>query len=219
MNNANTNKKPCTIYVIRHGETEWNIAQKMQGQHDSPLTPAGIEQAKQRAKTLAHINFAEIFSSDLLRAKRTAEIIALEHQITVKTSQLIRERNFGKYEGIEISAYRKALQGLLQKSETLSEKEQFALKLDDDIESDEEISTRMIQFLREVAVAYPGKTIGIVCHGGIMRATLIHLGYGTFKELQHGAIENVGYYVLEADGVDFFIKSTDGISKTLLPSS
>lgn len=201
----------CRFYVIRHGETLWNTERRMQGHSDSPLTDRGLEQAQRRAKELAEVPFNEIFSSDLLRAQRTAEIIALEHNLAVTTNNLLRERAFGSYEGKTVEEYQEQLQNMLQKMETLGEKEQFSFKVSEEIESDEEIMTRMITFLRHTAVAYPDKTIGVVCHGGIMRALLIHLGFASHQALAHGAIKNLSYVVLDADGSDFFIQHSDGI--------
>ena len=102
---ANLKKNLCTIYIIRHGETEWNVKKIMQGQKNSLLTTKGIQQAKQAAKQLKQIKFAAIFSSDLLRAKRTAQIIALEHKLIVKTRKILRERYYGKFEGKKIITY------------------------------------------------------------------------------------------------------------------
>jgi broad specificity phosphatase PhoE len=199
------------IYIIRHGETEWNIQKRLQGQKDSPLTKQGLEQAKERAKSLAQVPFEEVFSSDLVRAQRTAGIIALEHQLTAKTHQLLRERSFGKHEGKLITEFEEELKEMLLKEEALNKEERFAFKISDDIESDEEITTRMLTALREIAVAYPDKTVGVICHGAIMRTLLIHLGWGTYTQLQHGAIENLGYFVVDTDGVDFFISEAVGV--------
>jgi broad specificity phosphatase PhoE len=201
----------CRFYVVRHGQTEWNVANKLQGHQDSPLTQAGIEAAKARAKTLRDISFTEIFSSDLLRAKKTAEIIALEHNIIVKTSELLRECAFGHYEGMHLNQFLEQLREMIAKRETLSEKEWFAFKLDHDIESDEEVAQRLTQFLREVAMAYPNKTIGVVCHAGVLRASLIQFGYATERSLPHGGVHNMAYYVVDSDGIEFFIKDTEGI--------
>jgi broad specificity phosphatase PhoE len=183
----------------------------MQGHSDSPLTDTGIQQAKKRAKELAQVPFTQIFSSDLLRAQRTAEILALEHNLAVTTNQLLRERAFGTFEGKSLDEYQEELKDLLQEMETLGEKEQFSFKLNDEIESDEEIATRLITFLRQTATAYPEETIGIVCHGGIIRALLLKLGYGTREQLSHGAIKNLCYVVVDADASDFFVRHTDGI--------
>ena len=66
------------LLLLRHGESTWNVEQRWQGWLDAPLTPAGEAQAAARARTLAHESFAPrvIYTSDLQRAARTAEIIA-----------------------------------------------------------------------------------------------------------------------------------------------
>ena len=204
----------CTFYLIRHGETEWNVKRIMQGHNDSPLTELGINQAKDLAKKLRHIHFDKIFSSDILRAKRTAEIIASERKLAVATTKLLRERTFGKYEGWTIDKYYKKFEQYFVENQKLSEIETYKRKPDADIESDEEIVNRLIIFIREVAVGFPGKTVLVVTHGGIMRGFLIHLGYGTRKELGGGAVKNTAYIKLLSDGVDFFIKEAMGIEKT-----
>lgn len=73
----------------------------------------------------------------------------------------------------------------------------------------------MITFLRETAVAYLGENILVVSHSGIMRASLIKLGFGTASELNFSCISNAGYAVIESDGVDFFVRETDGIHKRI----
>jgi 2,3-bisphosphoglycerate-dependent phosphoglycerate mutase len=200
-----------TIYLIRHGETEWNIADRMQGQSDSPLTKEGRVQAKHLARKLKSIKFAAAYSSDLGRARETARIIALEHKLAVVTTKLIRERFFGRLEGRLWSDLNVELKDLLARRESLADKDRFHHKLFPEIESDEEITTRLITFIREVAVAHLGKNILIVTHGGIMRAFLIRLGFATYHQLPGGSIDNSGYIVLKSEGTDIFIKSTHGI--------
>lgn len=193
-----------TFYIARHGETEWNALRLTQGHSDSPLTEKGIQDAKDLAEKLKHEKFDMIFSSDLLRAQRTAEIIALEHNLLVKTNKLLRERNMGYLEGKPKEDFQKWLSTF----ENLTEKERFSHKSDPEIETDEEISTRLIQFLREIAIANPGKKVLTVSHGGIIRSLLIKLGY-SYKDL--GRISNCSYIKLDSDGTDFFIKELNGI--------
>lgn len=201
----------CTFYLVRHGETDWNVKRIMQGHGDSPLTETGINQAKALAKKLKHTHFDKIFSSDILRAKRTAEIIAAERKLAVATTKLLRERTFGKYEGWSIDKYHKKFEQYFAENRKLSEIETYKRKPDTDIESDEEIVIRLITFIREMAVAFPGKTVLVVTHGGIMRGFLIHLGYKTRKELGWGTVKNTAYIKLLSDGVDFFIKEAEGV--------
>ncbi len=202
----------CTFYIVRHGETEWNVAGKLQGHHDSPLTEAGIRQAMERSQTFQDLHFADAFSSDIFRAQRTAEIITADHQLVIKTSQLLRERRLGKYEGWEYQQFQDELRETLEKREALSEEEQFAHHLAPEIESDAEIAERMIQFLRETAVAYPGKKVLVVSHGGIIKATLQKIGALGNSHPSAARIQNLGYAVIDSDGVDFFVKELNGIS-------
>ncbi len=199
----------CTLYIARHGQTQWNVKGKMQGHKDSPLTPTGIKQAKDLGKKLSQIPFAAVFASDLLRASRTAQLIMLEHQLTIQTTKLLRERNFGKHEGKTLSE----IQHLFDVFNTLGESAKFKHQLDSDVESDEQLVARLITFLREISLVYPGKNVLIVTHAGMIRALLIHLGFANYKELGRGTIKNTAYVKLESDGVDFFIKDTIGVEK------
>lgn len=192
------------FYIVRHGETEWNALSKIQGQSDIPLNASGKTQAKKRANELKHVKFDMAFSSDLLRAKETAEIIALEHNLAVKTTQLLRERNYGEFEGAHFDSM-KTHQKLM---DTLDHNERYKHKITQNVESDEEIATRLLTFLRETAVAYPGKTILVASHGAIMRMIMLHLGEISYEKMKW--FKNLGYVVLETDGVDFYVKKTEG---------
>lgn len=198
-----------TFYIVRHGQTMWNKEGKLQGHADSPLTQEGIDQANEVAKKLKHIKFDLAFSSDLFRAKRTAEIIAAEHNLLVKTTHLLRERSLGKYEGM----HKDSLRIFDEVVKKLSHQERFENNIDGELESDKEIVTRMTLFLRETAITHQNTTILVASHSGIMRAFLIYIGYGTYDELHHTAIGNTAYIKLTTDGVDFFVKETEGIIK------
>lgn len=197
----------ATFYVVRHGKTEWNSKGWVQGHKDSLLTLEGEEQAKSLGKELSNTHFDLAFSSDLLRAKRTAEIIALERQLEIATTKLLRERSFGKYEG--------------QPYSTLSVYDALYAELADElkpsfkhenVESDEELMGRFILFLRETAITHKGKNILVVTHGNVMYQFLIKVGFGTHKNFPLDAIGNTAYFVLRTDGVDFFIDKTHKIT-------
>jgi len=195
-----------TLYVVRHGETEWNVRDILQGQKDSALTELGEEQAHQLARQLQNLHFDAIFSSDLLRARRTAEILSLERDLAVKTSQLLRERNWGRYDGRQADIFRRESRELLETFAHLSEEEQWKFKFSTDIESYEEIFGRLMAFLREVAVAYNGKTVLIISHMDVLRTLLIHIGKRP-KE-----IGNLSYAVIRSDGVNVVLERVKGIS-------
>jgi broad specificity phosphatase PhoE len=204
----------CRFYVVRHGETEDNVARILGGQTNSKLTDRGIEQAVKRSTDFKDIEFADVFASDLLRAHHTAQLVAKDRQIVVKTTQLLRERSFGKYEGYTYDDFNKAYQTLVQEYEGMLMEERRKHRLGGELESDEEIFERFVRFIRESAVAFPGKNILIVSHGNIIRQFLVRVGFGSDKELLPGAIENLGYFILDTDGVDFFVQHTEGITKT-----
>lgn len=202
------NRKYCTLFIARHGETEWNVEHRLQGQKDSPLTENGLKQAEVLAQSLKNIYFDAVFSSDLLRAKRTAEIAALERKLAVETTALLREHNYDAYEGKKIDEVKEELREAFAEYEKLSDQEKFRYRLIPEGETDEEIVMRFITFLREISVTYAGKNVLVVSHGGIMSAFLVHIGFGPQEKVR---IANTGYFKLRSDGIDFFIEETVGI--------
>ncbi|MFZ5943602.1 MAG: alpha-ribazole phosphatase [Bacillota bacterium] len=102
------------VIFVRHGQTLWNDAGKYQGHTDIPLSPTGIQQASRAAKRLREFQIDAIYSSDLLRAKQTAEIIALEHTLPVIAMPQFREINFGIWEGKTFNEIQKLYPELLE---------------------------------------------------------------------------------------------------------
>jgi len=201
----------CTFYIFRHGETEWNVTHRIQGQLESSLTQNGKMQARETAKKLKKIHFDAVYSSDLLRAKQTAEILVLEKKLEITTLKALRERTFGEYDGFLATEYAGKTKQLLEKYKKLSTEEKWKFKFGKNYESDEELVTRFITFLREIAIAYQGKTVLIVTHGGNIRMFLAKLGYANYEKLACGHFKNAGYIVVQSDGVDFFLKEVKGV--------
>ena len=211
------NNNFCTLYIVRHGETEWNVSGTTQGQTNSSLTQKGIQQAKDVADEFKNIKFDMIFSSDLTRAKRTAEIIKLDREIIVQTSKLLRERAYGSFEGKHGNVFREVLKDKLIERDNLPDKEGWAFRLAEDVETDEEMIMRFILQLREIAVAYPQKTVLVVSHGGPIRMFLVKIGYAKKKDLSGGTFKNGGYVKVLSDGVDFIVKDAKGIIQQKKP--
>lgn len=203
------NNKLTTFYIVRHGETDWNTQKKIQGQTDIPLNEKGEAQAKALAKKFDAIEFDLAFSSDLIRVKRTTEIIALEHRLAVETTKLLRERDFGKYEG----QHSEVLRSYLANLKKVSHQERFTHRIEEGVENDEELATRILTFLREIAISNPAKKILIGTHGGVLRTILVHLGYFSYQDLEKQHPVNGAHVILESDGIDFFIKEVEGIEK------
>ncbi len=197
-------KDHSILYIVRHGQTDWNVQRLIQGQTDVPLNKTGEVQAGKLSEKLRGINFDAAFSSDLSRAKKTAEIITMEKKIAVSTTNALRERYFGKFQGHSFGNNKNIAKMIdnLKKLDKDSEGE---------IENDEALMGRFITFLREVAVAYIGKTVLVVTHAGVMRTFLVRLGWGTEDAIKEGHIDNLAFIKLESDGVDFFVRETSGI--------
>ena len=87
------------IYFVRHGETLWNKEKKIQGQSDIPLNEYGIELAHVTADAMKDISFDIVYSSPLLRAKETADILVKDRNLEVYTDSRLVEMSFGEGEG------------------------------------------------------------------------------------------------------------------------
>ncbi len=158
-------KKITTISLIRHGETEWNMVGKQQGQVNSPLSERGMVQAKAIAKSLEKdkSNYDVLYSSDLGRAVQTAEAISEQLGLEINLDVRLRERNLGILQGLTIERFRE------EKNE---EYEQFRSSDPDyvipDGESIREMHERAVSCLFDISDKHKGQKIIIVAHGGIL---------------------------------------------------
>lgn len=151
------------ICFIRHGETDWNVARRIQGQTDIPLNETGRSQALAMAFNAAHYAFSAVYSSDLERARETAKMLAEKRGLEVGTTPLLRERHFGIFQGLT------AEEGLHRNPAAHACYE--ARDLDYDFASGESL----LQFADRVtaAVAYltqhhRNQTIAAVTHAGVL---------------------------------------------------
>lgn len=92
-----------TIYLIRHGETEWNTLGKFQGKTDTPLSDSGREQARKLAKRLKETRFDIIYSSPLMRAAETAAPLSEQRNLPVVYRGELKELDFAHWEGYTLA--------------------------------------------------------------------------------------------------------------------
>ena len=88
-----------TIFLARHGESDWNAEHRWQGHADRPLTERGLEQARELAARLADVELDAVYSSDLRRAWETAEAVASSQGIEVARQPELREVDVGSWSG------------------------------------------------------------------------------------------------------------------------
>ena len=154
-----------TIFLVRHGETIDNARQIMQGRTQGDLNENGREQAQQVAQRLADEHIDVVISSDLRRAVQTAEIIAAPYGLSVSTTPLLEERDWGGFTGCYIPDLR-------------------GKEWPDDIESEADLLTRARSLLIYIAATFPGKRVVAVGHGIINKAILAVYAGCTMHEVQ-----------------------------------
>ncbi|WP_084243673.1 histidine phosphatase family protein [Planomicrobium okeanokoites] len=90
-----------TLYITRHGETEWNLEKRMQGWGDSPLTEKGKKNALELSARLKDTEFEAVYASPSLRALSTARVISADRKLQIQVDDKLREINVGEWEGKE----------------------------------------------------------------------------------------------------------------------
>jgi len=156
------------LWLVRHGETDYNVAGRIQGQIPTELNANGHAQAAKLARYFAPKPFAAVWSSDLPRARQTAEAIAAPLKLPVNTTTDFRERNFGQFEGKttdEIHLIKKSM-GLTSTGD-LAEWSGVP-----GIESDEELWGRFANTMKKLSTDYRGKDVLIITHGGAIKLAL-----------------------------------------------
>lgn len=198
----------CTIYLVRHGRTDWNDKKIIQGHTNTRLNKKGQDTARKLAKYFKNIKFDKVYSSDLLRAKETAEIIALEHQLEVEITKALRERYFGPFQGMSFNIIKK----MDEARDKLTDTQRHSYIYKGIVESDEQIMNRFISFIRGISIINLGKTVLIMTHSGMIRTFLIQIGVlNNSKNIRGFNVKNLAFVEIESDGINFSIKKLSGV--------
>jgi len=160
------------LYLVRHGETDWNRQRRIQGLTDIPLNETGRAQARATGMLLSRRHWNAIFSSPLGRAVETASIIASEVGLGAPALvDALVERNYGLAEGLDwIEIERRYPRGTMVPGR----------------ESREQVGARVIPALMQLAAERPGEALLIVSHGGAIRSVLNQVE----PSASHGMITN-----------------------------
>ena len=172
-----------TIYLARHGESDWNVERRWQGHADRPLTDRGRGQAQNLAARLAGVDLDAVYSSDLRRAWETADAVASAKGLDVIRLPELREVDVGSWSGLTrdecearfpeaFARWRAGGSGW------------------DDGESYEEMGERIVEAIGRLAAEHQGGAILVVSHGGPIRAVHAHaLGVDIATHRRTGPVE------------------------------
>jgi broad specificity phosphatase PhoE len=168
-----------SLYLVRHGETDWNAQRRIQGTTDIPLNDTGRGQAETTGRILARRSWDAIYSSPLSRAVETANLISREVGLGEPTlvGEIV-ERNYGEAEGLNWQEIESRFPG----ETPIAGRETHA-----------EVSARAIPALIALAAARPGDAVIVVTHGGVIRSVLNAVD----PDMSVGAITNGSVHSFE----------------------
>ena len=180
-----------TVYLVRHGATEWNIDKRAQGMADIPLTQKGKEEAQLAREQLANVPLDAVYSSDLSRAYETARTIAASHGLEVKTDPDFREIDQGEWTGLPVDEIKERWPDMWGPARHYSTRPGG--------ESPMQVRERALAGLRRVIEAHPDGDVVIVSHGGTIRWISAEvLGYDDRRSARIRGLGNGGIVSLEA---------------------
>lgn len=170
MPEARRNPEKTIFWLVRHGQTDWNLEGRYQGQMDTFLNPTGILEAGRAARLLADRPFQAVYSSDLERARRTAELIAKARHLPVKVDPRLREIRLGEWEGQLFDEIR------VRFPAEIEERKHSPLTFrPPGGESVVEVWARVKQAVTEITSQNPGKEVVLVSHGLVLGVLLAYV--------------------------------------------
>ena len=161
--------KETGIILIRHGETEWNSQQRMQGHSNSDLSSVGQAQIQALGQWMKNVPFDHIYSSDSLRAKQTAEAITQFSGHELKIDLRLREKNLGVFEGLTSEEARERHPEVFRLFKTAGSK--YVI---DEGESTQQLQDRALEIVDEIRIKHPEEHVLLVTHGGFIRVVMKH---------------------------------------------
>jgi len=167
-----------TLILVRHGETDWNVEGRWQGQIDVPMNINGHHQAQLMADSLIHASISAIYSSDLRRASETAGYLARKINLQVTSDIRLREIHQGVWQGLRISE----IQGNYRSEFESREKNPLQVAPPGG-ETVLQVGERLISFLAELIPRYPLETVAIVTHGFVIALLQILLNREPFENI------------------------------------
>lgn len=180
------------IFLIRHGQSEWNHLNKIQGQKNTLLTELGKKQALYLGNRLIDEKIDIIYTSDLNRAYNTAEIISKKINKPLIVNESIREINFGLWEGLTIEDIKNHYKD--EYSIWLKEPDKLNIQGFENLIS---LQERAMKSINEIISENHGKNIAIVSHGAILKTMILGLLSIDISHYKNISLSNVSLSIIE----------------------
>lgn len=203
----------CEIYFVRHGETDWNLQDRIQGHTDIPLNATGISQALELKQLLSEVRFSAAFSSDLSRAQHTAALILTPRSLPVFPSLALRERSAGALEGLHKEIFEERIRPFLCSEQALHHESYMRTPWHPELETSFSVFNRVSNFLFPLATHYPGQPLLVVSHGGVLRSILDQL---SFVPKKRWMVDNCGFIKIRLEGCQLQVLEGHRVSSKLL---
>jgi probable phosphoglycerate mutase len=158
-----------TVYITRHGQTEWNVQKRMQGHQDSELTPLGVQQAGWLSRSMLNIPLDAVYASSSIRALRTAEIIRGERNLPLTACDEFKEIGMGVWEGRDSAEIQ--LQDPEQHQFFWGDPEQFSVEGSETFTG---VQERALGKLREIIDIHAGDAVLIVTHTVVIKVLMAY---------------------------------------------
>ena len=188
------------LYLVRHGETDWNKIHKLQGKSNVPLNEYGRELARVTSKAMEDIEFTHIFSSPLDRAYETAEILRGSRDLEIVVDKRLEEMSFGIYEGVPNEEVKEGVDMFFNDPANYIPPEGG--------ETYQEVCQRTQSFVEEVLIPLserePDAQVLLTAHGALNKTIIIYLKHLEIKNMWDGAFQkNCCVNIFDINGYDF----------------
>lgn len=184
------------IFLVRHAQTQWNVERRMQGKCESDLTSLGIEQSFLLSLKLSTLKFDAVYSSPSIRSYKTAKILVENKEIDIIQSDLLREIDFGSWEGRTFNDIQVNDTELFFIYKNMPS--QFRAPGG---ETFGEVQDRAFRFIKNVSEKHLGQKILTVTHGGLIRTVLTKLkGFNLDEVWNIEPLENTSITLIKTEG-------------------
>jgi probable phosphoglycerate mutase len=202
---------PTNILLIRHGETAWNAERRLQGHLDIPLNEEGERQARLLARALAHEPIDLLVSSDLGRARQTAQAVAALRGMPLQIEPGLRERCYGGFEGLlyteieqrfpaEFAAWQaRDIDAILPNGKNCGE-------------TFRQFYARATEAILGLARMHPGRTLALVAHGGVLECAYRMAGNLPLETPRDFKVYNASVNRFRVDGGKLVLESWGEVS-------